>query len=68
MHLKMVFFCQNIKKTDNAAYNYVLKDVKDVIQESESMSEKTNLSLFEDFFEFSSPVDYAKMLINTSPD
>ena len=32
------------------------------------MSEKINLSLFEDFFESSSPVDYAKMLINTSPD
>ena len=29
------------------------------------MSEKINLSLFEKFFESSSPVDYAKMLINT---
>ena len=46
----------------------MLKDVKDFIQEGQSMSEKINLSLFEDFFEFSSPVDYAKMLINTSPD
>ena len=26
------------------------------------------LSLFEDFFEFSSPADYAKKLIYTSPD
>ena len=68
MHLKMVFFCLNIKKTDNAAYDYVLKDVIDFIQEGQSMSEKINLSLFEDFFEFSSPVDYAKMLIITSPD
>ena len=28
------------------------------------MEEKINLSLFEDFFEFSSPADYAKTLIN----
>ena len=28
------------------------------------MEEKINLSLFEDFFESSSPADYAKMLIN----
>ena len=67
MHLKMVIFCLNIKKTDNAAYNYVFKDVKNFIQEIESMSEKIDLSLFEDFFE-SLPADYAKMLINTSPD
>ena len=32
------------------------------------MSEKGNLSLFEEFFESQSPADYAKMLINTSPD
>ena len=29
------------------------------------MEEKINLSLFEEFFESSSPADYAKMLINT---
>ena len=29
------------------------------------MEEKINLSLFEDFFESSSPADYAKMLVNT---
>ena len=46
----------------------MLKDVKDVIQKIESMSEKINLSLFEDFFESSSPADYAKKLINTSPN
>ena len=43
----------------------MLKDVKDFIQEIESMSEKINLSLFEDFFESSSPADFAKKLINT---
>ena len=46
----------------------MLKDVKDFIQETESMSEKINLSLFEDFFESSSPADYTKKLINTSSD
>ena len=46
----------------------MLKDVKDFIQKTESMSEKINLSLFENFFESSWPADYAKKLINTSPD
>ena len=32
------------------------------------MEEKINLSLFEDFFESSSPADYVKKLINTGPD
>ena len=62
MHLKMVLFRLNIKKTDNATYNYTLKNVKDSIQELKSMSEKINLSFFEEFFESSSPADYAKML------
>ena len=30
------------------------------------MAENINLSLFEDFFELSSPADYAKELINTN--
>ena len=65
----MVHFCLNIKKKpDNAGYNYVLKDVDNFTQEIESMSEKINLSLFEDFFESSSPADYTKKLINTSSD
>ena len=46
----------------------MLKDVKDFIQEIESMSEKINLRLFEDILESSSPADYAKKLINTSSD
>ena len=29
------------------------------------MEEKINLSFFEEFFDHSSPVDYAKILINT---
>ena len=47
----------------------MLKDVNDFIQKIESMSEKINLSLSEDFFESQSPAIYAKMLINTeNPD
>ena len=46
----------------------MLKDVNEFIEDIKSMEEKINLSLFEDFFEFSSPADYAKELINTSPD
>ena len=46
----------------------VLKNADNFAQEIESMSKKINLSLFKDFFESSSPADYAKMLINTSPN
>ena len=62
------FLSEYLKKSDDAGYKYVLKDVKNFIQEIKSMSEKINLSLFGDFFESSSPADYAKMLINTSSD
>ena len=56
-------FCLNIKKTNNAAYGYVLKDVKAFIQKIESMSEKINLSLFEYFIESQSPAIYEKCLL-----
>ena len=47
----------------------MLEDVKDFIQEIESMLKKINLSLFEYFFESQSPAIYAKMLINNeNPD
>ena len=59
------FLPEHLKKLDNAAYDYALEDVNDFIQKIESMSEKINLSLFEDFFELTSPADYAKMLINS---
>ena len=62
------FSFQYFKKSDDPEYKYVLEDVKKFAQEIESMSEKINLSLFEEFFESSSPADYAKKLINTSPD
>ena len=62
------FLSEHLKKSDDAAYDYVLENVDDFIQKTESVSEKINLSLFEDFFESSSPADYAKKLINTSPN
>ena len=59
------FLSEHLKKSDDAAYNYVLKDVNKFIEEIKSMEEKINLSLFEEFFELSSPANYAKMIINT---
>ena len=56
---------RHLEKSDAAAYDYVLKTVKHFIQKIESMSENIKLSLFEDLFETSSPVVYAKELINT---
>ena len=66
----MVLFCLNIKKkSDAAAYDYVLENVTNFIQKIGSMAENINLSLFKDFFELSSPADYAKVLINIkNPD
>ena len=58
------FLSEHLKKLDAAAYNYVLKDVNKFIEEIKWMEEKINSSLFEDFFHSSSPVDYAKKLIN----
>ena len=46
------FLSEHLKKTDDAAYNYVLKDVNSFIQEIKSMEEKNNLSLFEDFLDY----------------
>ena len=50
---------------DNAVYGFTLKSLNEFIEEITSMEEKINLSLLEEFFESSSPGDYAKMLINT---
>ena len=59
------FSSEHLKKTDNAAHKYVLKD----FIQKKSISEKINLGLSEDFFESQSPAMYAKMLINTeNPD
>ena len=58
------FSSQHLKKSDDATYDYVFKNVEKFIQKIESMAENISLSLFEDFFESSSPADYAKELIN----
>ena len=57
------FLSEHLKKSDDAAYNYVLKDVNKFIEKIKSMEEKINLSLFEEFFESSSPANYAKCLL-----
>ena len=44
------FSSEHLKKSDAAAYDYVLKDLKNFIQKIESMAENISLSLFEDFF------------------
>ena len=59
-----LFLSENLKKSDDGACNYLLKDVNKFIEEIKSMEEKINLSLLGDFFGFSSPTNYAKELIN----
>ena len=56
---------KHLKTSDDAALYHVLEDVKDFIQKIKLIAEKINLSLFEDFFESSSPADFAKKLIIT---
>ena len=63
------FSSEHFKKPDAAAYDYVVEDVNNFIQKIESMAEKINLSLFEDFFESLWQAEYAKELVNTkNPD
>ena len=62
------FSSEHLKKPDDAAYDYVLKDVNNLIQKIESISENINPNFFNEFFELS-PADYVKELINTNnPD
>ena len=64
-HLQTVLFLsEHLKKWDDAAHDNVLKDVSKFIKKIESMTENINLSLFREFFK-TSPVDYAKYLINS---
>ena len=58
------FSSEHLKKSEKTAYNFTLKGVNKFIREIRSMEENINLSLFKDFFEFLSPADYAKELIN----
>ena len=59
------FPSEYFKKSDDDAYDHVLKNVKNFIQKIESMAKKNNLDLFEAFFGLPSPANYAKMFINT---
>ena len=58
------FLSEHLKNSDDAAHDYVKGNLKDFIQKIESIPEKITLSLFNEFFQSSSPADYAKMLIN----
>ena len=44
------FLSEHLKRSYNAAYDYVLKDVEKFIQKIQSMAENINLSFFEGFF------------------
>ena len=41
-----IFLSEHLKKSDDAAYDFMLKNVNKFIQEIRSMEEKINLSLF----------------------
>ena len=57
------FSSERLKKLDAAAYDYASKDVNNFVQKIQSMSEKNNLSLLEDFFQSSSPAVMQKCLL-----
>ena len=63
-HSDRTFSSEHLKKSDDAAHDYVLKGVEKFIQKTKSMAENINLSLFKDFFESSSPADFVKNLVN----
>ena len=60
-----IFLSEHLKNSDDAAYNYMLRNVNEFIEEIKSMEKIIDLSLFEDFFQLWSPANYANMLINT---
>ena len=57
------FLYEHLKKSDDAAYDFALKDIGTFIKKIESMAENINLSLLREFFQWS-PDDYTKYLIN----
>ena len=57
------FLSEHLRKSDNAAYDYVLKEVNKFIKKMESMSGNINLSMFNDFFELSL-VNFPKHIIS----
>ena len=58
-----IFPSEHLKKSDDAAYDFTLKNVNKFIQEIRSMEEKINLSLFEDFFDFHHQLIMQKSLL-----
>ena len=63
------FSSEHLKKSGHAAHDHVLEDVNNFVQKTESIAEKINLDLFEDFFESSSLPNCEKTLINiNNPD
>ena len=44
------FMSNHLKESDDAAYDYALKDVNKFIEKIKSMEEKINLILFEELF------------------
>ena len=57
------FLSEHLQKSDNAAYDYVLKEVNKFIKKMESISGNINLSMFNDFFELSL-VNFPKHIIS----
>ena len=57
------FMSEHLKKSDDAAYKHVLKDVNKFIKEIRSMEEKINLSLFDEFLNHHHQLIMQKRLI-----
>ena len=57
------FLSEHLQKSDNAAYDYVLKEVNKFIKKMESISGNIKLSMFNDFFELSL-VNFPKHIIS----
>ena len=59
------FSSEHLKKSDDAAHDHVLEDVNKFIQKIESIAEKTNLGLFEDFLNHHHQLNIEKALTDT---
>ena len=44
------FSSEHLKKSDDAAYDYILEDVNNLFRKLNRWQKKNNLNLFEDFF------------------
>ena len=58
------FLSEQLKKLVDAAYDYVLKDLKSTFRQLIQCQKNINSSLFKEFFQSSSPANYVKNLIN----